>query len=105
MRLEVENMKHAYLLAGDTETALALAQKAAEDLLGRVELLSHPDFFYQKVEIFGIKDSQEVKRKTSTKPFLGEKKVFILETLALTIEAENALLKVMEEPPRGTHFL
>lgn len=104
--LETGALNHAYLLTGELEVSRRFATEIAGNLLQTIatETLAHPDFFYQKVEILGIKDSQEIKRKASTRPFLGDKKVFIIETLALTIEAENALLKTIEEPPIGTHF-
>jgi DNA polymerase III delta prime subunit len=103
---ETGALSHAYLLTGEVELAKQIATEIASELLtiAATETSAHPDFFYQKVEILGIKDSQEIKRKASIKPSLGEKKVFIIETLAITIEAENALLKIIEEPPSGTHF-
>jgi len=67
-------------------------------------LETHPDFFYQKYELFGIDDAKELIYKASQTPLLGDKKVFIIETLSFSIESANALLKTFEEPFSGTHF-
>lgn len=99
-------MSHAYLLAGDPNLTGRIARETAGKILNfnEDELHTHPDFFYQKAESLGIKDSHEIRRQASIRPFMGEKKVFIIETLSLTLESENALLKIMEEPPESTHF-
>jgi len=99
-------ISHAHLLVGDVELAKKMATEITNELLSIevAEDLAHPDFFYQKVDILKIGDSHEISRRASIKPSLGEKKVFIIETLAFTMDAENALLKIMEEPPAGTHF-
>lgn len=105
MSTQAWSARHAYLITGNAQKAKEIALGAAREILNRQEKLeSHPDFFYQRVETFGIKDSHDLKDKTATRPFLGDKKIFIIETMAFTTEAANALLKIIEEPPLGTHF-
>ncbi len=70
----------------------------------RAELSRHPDFHHQKIESLGIKDSHNLKNKSSVTPLLGDKKVFIIELSSLTLEASNALLKLFEDPPGKTYF-
>jgi len=51
----------------------------------------------------GIEDVKNMQKKLFLKPFRGEKKAVILkEAHLLTSEAQNALLKVLEEPPVNT---
>ena len=96
---------HGYLLAGDFESSRKAALEAATVLLDSKEnLIAHPDFFHQKFDLFGIKDSQELKLKASMSPFIGEKKVFVAEIFSFSLEAANALLKIFEEPPKSVHF-
>ena len=104
--LETGFLSHAYLLVGDPSLTGKMARETAGKILNfkEEELHTHPDFFYQKMESLGIKDSHEISRKASIRPFMGEKKVFIIETLSITLDSENALLKTMEEPPESTHF-
>ncbi len=87
-------------------TAREAALDAASFILDypRAELSRHPDYHHQKNESLGIKDSQDLKNKSSMTPLLGDKKVFILELSSLTLEAANALLKLFENPPGKTYF-
>ncbi|OGH09984.1 MAG: hypothetical protein A2152_03475 [Candidatus Levybacteria bacterium RBG_16_35_6] len=51
----------------------------------------------------GIGDVREAQKKLYLKPFKSEKKAVILDAyLGITIEAQNALLKSLEEPPNNT---
>jgi hypothetical protein len=48
----------------------------------------------------GIEEIREMQKQLYLRPVKGEKKAIILEEAqTLTIEAQNALLKVLEEPP------
>lgn len=51
----------------------------------------------------GIEDVREVKKNIFLKPFRGEKKsLIIILNNSATIEAQNALLKLLEEPPASS---
>ncbi|MBI4089097.1 MAG: hypothetical protein HY424_00115 [Candidatus Levybacteria bacterium] len=51
----------------------------------------------------GIEDVRNIQKKIFLKPFRGKVKAVILETYEnITQEAQNALLKVLEEPPANT---
>ena len=108
LEIHVKNnqLGHGYLLVGDIEVSRRMALEAASALFGYAvaELKKHPDFYHQAFELFGIKESHELKGKSSLRPFIGEKKIFILEIFSFSIESANALLKIFEEPPEGTHF-
>lgn len=113
--IEKKEFDHGYLMAGDPAVSREASFEVARAIFQGLPLISkgnpwkwkletHPDFFYQKYDLFGIKDSQELIHKASQTPFLGGKKVFIIEILSFSIESANALLKTMEEPFSGTHF-
>lgn len=106
MHIKSGDFHHGYLLVGDFEISRKMALEAARTLLGYTiaKLKSHPDFFEKKFELFSIKDSLELRYKASMKPFIGKKKVFVVEISYFSIEAANALLKTFEEPAEGTHF-
>ena len=54
----------------------------------------------------GIDRMRELSRRASETPLAGKIKVFIIdEAQALTTDAQNALLKVTEEPPAYTFFI
>ncbi len=68
----------------------------------------HPDFVYLKPERAEIKIDQirGVKDFVYLRPALSKRKVVLVEPAdTMNPQAQNALLKVLEEPPEGTHFL
>ncbi len=69
-----------------------------------IRIAGNPDFFHKKFETFTILDARNITESESRKDLGGEKKIFIIETDFITEEAQNALLKVFEEPTEGTHF-
>ncbi len=73
----------------------------------KTDSLNHPDIFLLREEKKGasvkIDDIRELIRLISLKPYEGRYKVFIIDGADfLTQEAANALLKTLEEPPRGS---
>lgn len=71
---------------------------------------SHPDIVYVKREkdkaSLGIKPIREMIAECNIKPFGKRHKVFIIdEGELLTAEAQNAFLKIIEEPPEYAVFI
>jgi DNA polymerase-3 subunit delta' len=64
----------------------------------------NPDFFIMKTETFGIDDARELGKWVAGKPLVGEIKAALFVVESITFEAQNALLKVLEEPPLGTYI-
>jgi DNA polymerase III delta prime subunit len=97
------DIHHAYLLEGEKELI-------REKLLDFVEKnLKHPtqgnpDFWHETFETFSIDDARKLRDMQSVKPLVHPRKIFIIEVLGMTVEAQNALLKIFEEPTPGTHF-
>lgn len=51
----------------------------------------------------GIQDVRNIQKKISLKPFKGKTKSVIIDVYeGITLEAQNALLKILEEPPANT---
>lgn len=68
------------------------------------EIKANPDFLMIENESFGINDARDLEKWAIGKPLLGESKVSFIITKSITHEAQNALLKVLEEPPLGTYI-
>lgn len=68
---------------------------------------NHPDLIYFKSgEKLGIEQARKIKQHLLLKPFQAKGKVIVIEdAAALTTEAQNALLKTLEEPPPQTVVL
>ena len=70
----------------------------------KIQSLNHPDIFIIEREegsnFIKIEKVREIIYQASLKPYEARKKVFIIVGIeAMTEEAQNALLKILEEPP------
>ncbi len=63
--------------------------------------INHPDMLYFKAgEKLGIGEARKIKDHFSLKPYSAKGRTVIIEDASvMTIEAQNALLKTLEEPP------
>lgn len=102
-KLLPEDLYHSYLVEGSFEQAgLDLVEYLKEK---KIITDNDPDFFYQRYESLTIQNSREIKSWHSQLSVKKEgKKVCLIETNFINREAEQALLKVMEEPGLNTHF-
>lgn len=62
--------------------------------------------YYPSSSSFGIDDVRNIINEVGKKPYEGDKKVLILYKCdKLTTQAQNALLKTIEEPPKGVYLI
>ena len=93
---------HAYAFEGGKEDiALGLFKFLEKDF--GVKIKNNPDFSYQEFETFTIDDGRALQERHGRKSISG-KKIFIISTRFVTVEAQNSLLKIFEEPTKDTHF-
>ena len=99
------NLAQVYLFVGPPFIGkFTLAQNLAQTLLQTEEeaLHLHPDFLLipQSEGAISIETILELQRKISLKPVASSKKIVIIEEASrMTLEAQNAFLKTLEEPP------
>ena len=99
-----DSLHHAYyFVEHKVEDAVVKLKNFLEEIIG-VKTSGNPDFSHTKYENFTVDDAREISQGESRKDLGGSKKIFIIETDFITEEAQNALLKVFEEPTEGTHF-
>jgi len=65
---------------------------------------SNPDLYIRHYRQFGIDDAQELRARASTRA-IGERRVFVISAGGMTSEAQNALLKTLEEPRDDALFV
>ena len=94
---------HAYLIEGDLEKNRQNLCVEIEKLIGG-ELSKYPDYFQSVQSNFTVADSELFISKQSTMSFGGGKRFFVLSGEAFTTEAQNKLLKVLEEPLADNHI-
>lgn len=95
--------------------AKILVSPNLEDRVGKISTIlseekvtnPHPDLLYYKAETkLGVEQSKEIRDFFSIKPYSAKGRVVILEDASvLTPEAQNALLKTLEEPPEEAILL
>jgi DNA polymerase III delta prime subunit len=105
---------HAYALVdrGSTRSDVISFLEGDPPAGGGVNVRGNPDVFVQKYEVLTIDDARALKELHATRPFSsredkggkGGRKFFILEIDSITHEAQNALLKIFEEPNEYAHF-
>ena len=84
---------------------LSPAQKRIADLI-ETESFSDCLFFPAPDKKFMVEDAEKIAEESALKAVEGEKKVFVVGDFAeATLAAQNKLLKLLEEPPKGVIFL
>ena len=89
---------NSHIVVGDQETVLAFLTPTLSKLIPAHLWASHPDVWQASFEQFKVDDSRLLKNRVLQRPFAGEVKIFLLQMEVITPEAQNALLKVLEEP-------
>ncbi|NTV44758.1 MAG: hypothetical protein HGA67_03645 [Candidatus Yonathbacteria bacterium] len=93
---------HAYLVSADRTSGLSYIR----DILARewgFETMGNPDLRIWDAESFSVDEARDARDVAARKSF-GERQVCIIAADTFTVEAQNALLKVLEDPGEGTHF-
>ena len=73
----------------------------------KINVGTHPDvLIYPKDKSFVVEDANSIYDTVQVKPMLADKKIYIINDIDLSTEqAQNKLLKVIEEPPQNVIFL
>lgn len=92
---------HAFVIEAEAEEGIAMAQAWAETELG-MNIIANPDIVVLRYGLFSVADARRVLETAASSPVIGENKVLIISASRAYHEAQNALLKLFEEPPEGT---
>ena len=95
-------LHHAYFIQSLRADARQALEKILEAVSGK-PLSGNPDYYLWRGENFGIDDARALKAHHA-QTNLGGKRFFVVETFFMTLEAQNALLKLLEEPGKDKHF-
>jgi DNA polymerase III, delta subunit len=93
---------HAYLIAGDSERGMVRALAFIEEELGLGK--NHPDRTVLSYDLFSVDDARTLSSVALRHPVAGDVKAIIISAQRFFHEAQNALLKLFEEPPTGTYL-
>lgn len=91
----------AHLVAGSEATVGRVLALLAEE---GVQIQGNPDIYTRVYTLFGIDEARELRERASLGAIAGGNRYFIIALSGMTNEAQNALLKTLEEPPSGSVF-
>ncbi len=118
--IEEKKVAHAYIIEGEIRSGKEFIAKVFSQALlcegdgdkpcgtcqscFQMENNAHPDFYvlsHDKPSMIGVDDVREqIVNSVSTKPFKGKYKIYVInDAEIMTEQAQNALLKTLEEPP------
>ena len=100
--LNKDNPHHAYLIEGARDEIVPEILKFCEAL--GVKTVGNPDFYHISINNFKIDEAFDLRSMSSDKSFSSAKKIFILCVNSFSLDAQNVLLKMFEEPRENTHF-
>ncbi len=91
----------AYLVRGAEQTlARLIVMLEKENVIEKAS----PDLYARTYRSFGVDDAQDIRARARSRPVAAERRVFALYAPSMTTEAQNALLKTLEEPAANALF-
>ena len=102
---------HALFISSmDADASLSLARRAAALCINGSDdedaVKNDPDYHYLAGEETGVNEIRAIIEELSKAAFEGGMRAIVISNAhAMTREAQNALLKTLEEPPKGVIFL
>lgn len=100
--LNKDNLHHAYLIEGAREEIVSEILAFCENL--NIKTSGNPDFCQIIIDNFKIDEAFALRAMSSDKGFSLSKKVFVICVNSFSLDAQNVLLKMFEEPIENTHF-
>lgn len=88
---------NTHLVAGGSEMILTVRAMLENE---GIETRGNPDVYIRSHQSFGIEEARELRARASSRALGGSasRRIFIIATPSMTTEAQNALLKTLEEP-------
>lgn len=100
--IDTINLHHAYLIEGIRDEVIGEVLAFVKSL--RVEVENNLDFSHISIDNFKIDEALDLRRMGTEKSFTAERKIFVLSANTFSLDAQQALLKLFEEPIPNTHF-
>lgn len=94
---------HAFVIEAEAEEGIAVAQAWVERELGLIAE-RNPDVIVLRHGLFSVEDARQVTGLAALAPFAGKYRALVIATDRAYHEAQNALLKLFEEPPEGVYL-
>lgn len=100
---KILNHHHAILVEGEPASSLELIKSGFTDIGLLVE--GNPDIFFLSYQKFGIEDARDIIEMSIGAPIQNEKKIIVFSFDSITADAQNAFLKIFEDPSPQLKFV
>ncbi|VAW32080.1 DNA polymerase III delta prime subunit [hydrothermal vent metagenome] len=93
--------QNAYVITGEKEKTLSYALEFLLHEYG-LKTEANPDVIVCRYSLFSVDDARSINSIATLSPIGGEMKALVIVADRIYHEAQNAILKLLEEPPKGT---
>ena len=100
--LNVAAPHHAYLIVGERGQVIPELKTMLE--VDGFAIQANADFHLYELDVFLIEHAHQLRREQAMHASQGSRKIFVVAFNTIISEAQNALLKTLEEPTEGTKF-
>ncbi len=94
---------HAFAIEAEADEGIGAAQAWVRRELG-MEAKGNPDVIVLSYGLLSVEDARRVAALAAQAPLAGAHKALVVAASRAYHEAQNALLKLFEEPPAGTYL-
>lgn len=100
--IQPEQLHHTYIISGDRASAFPEIINFIENTCG-VRVAGNQDVFVKEYDSFYIDDAREI-RDLQQHAAVKDRQFFVLSIKEMTRQAQNAFLKIAEDPTANTCF-
>lgn len=94
---------HAFVIEAEAEAGIQAAGAWIEETLG-MKAAANPDVIVLRYGLLSVEDARGIIETAMSTPFIGAHKALIISASRAYHEAQNALLKLFEEPPPNAYL-
>ena len=91
---------HAYVARGTADDIDSILTLLSEN---GIQTTGNPDLYIRHYGEFGIDDARALRERAALRA-IGDRRIFVIAADSINVDAQNALLKTLEEPPGGALF-
>jgi len=92
---------NAHLITGGSESIPSILKLLEKEGIRA----GNPDLYVRTYTHFGVDEARELSDRASLRAVGKGQRIFVIATVLMTSEAQNALLKTLEEPPADAVFM
>lgn len=95
--------QHAYVIEGSVEEGIKRAEDFIQEELG-MTLKANPDVLILRYGLLSVEEARGIADIAASASLAGSSKAIVIAAGRVYGDAQNALLKIFEEPPKGAYL-